>query len=815
MSGTKAYERKVAARRTMQELKRFIDGAERMKTAYIEKAKQARTKNAYSSYELARSGLKTVMMQLAKAEEMLLNLELLTQYADFAKLSGGFVRGMDSVSKELTKAVAKTDFSKAEKLFHSALKKADIANDKMTALLGSTSDGFSVAASLSDIVDSEIDKLVGNEIISAESEIDRKLLELKKEESVQRTVDAQREVVYEYAPQKKAYVPSQKQEQPAAKKPFRTDVPAVASTGKKAAEARLSGDALRPQRLEDFHGQPAVEKKLREQIFYAKQKGEPLPHVFIYGQKGLGKTTIAQIIANEMGGRLHDVHSGTISSVDKVIALLKSIKPNDVLLVDEIHCLSKSIQDAFLKPVEDFEFTPMEGKGKYAKCAPFKIPKFTMIGATTDNGDVRGTLFDRLRKVDLRLEPYPPEFLAEIITGTLKKLDGVGISFSDALDLAKRSRGTPRIAINYCRNLCAKAAYQGKRTIDGSLLAEFYADAGLDEKGLLKQDRELLTALIVKFGGGPVGIETLANAIGDKKGNVTAEIEPYLNRLGLISVVAGGRVAMDAAYLHLGLEKAQTSGKAQPTEQEQPQENQYKEQPQERQPQEQLYGQLEERQEQPFEEKQKWQKERQQEEPVYEGDEEDEEEAQEESKPAVGNPAERAAAEALSELGEKYTVYNDILLRSRDGRTFQIDHLVVSPYGVFAIETKNYSGKIEGYRNAEFLRQTKRGMVKCIYNPIIQNAGHIRALFETVGNYPYFSLAAFSDYAELDIKDGKDICNVSGLCGRIGEHTDVLLADGDIAKINESLKEAMLIGEGFREQHVAAVKAARERKRKK
>ena len=171
-------------------------------------------------------------------------------------------------------------------------------------------------------------------------------------------------------------------------------------------------------------------------------------------------------------------------------------------------------------------------------------------------------------------------------------------------------------------------------------------------------------------------------------------------------------------------------------------------------------------------------------------------------------------ADCLDRLPESYKVFNDLLLQSKDGRTFQLDHVVVSPFGVFVIETKNYTGKIEGYRNAEFLKQTKCAKTKLIYNPLKQNEGHIRALFETTGDYPYFSLAAFSDYAELSISGTDQACNAGDICKLIYGFSQVLINEEDISNICDVLKAALLEGEKHREAHIAKVKEAREKKRR-
>ncbi|MCL2797461.1 MAG: NERD domain-containing protein [Firmicutes bacterium] len=747
---SKEYKKRVALRRTMQELRRIIDSGERLKATYIEKAKKAKAGGSLPNYQIARSGLKTTMMQVTRAEQMLTNLELAMQHADFAKLSRGFVIGMNSACKELIKAARSMNFEKAEKIFNKAMERNETAGIKTEVYLANTGAGFA-QATLSDAIDSEIDKTIGRfVVIDEENEEKAKLDEL---------LDSGRQQAPAYVPSLSVQKPPEENTAPPKSTlESRTPNPEPGITN-----PAVSGDALRPQTMADFKGQTDVEKKLPEKMFYAKSKGETLPHVFIYGQKGLGKTTIAQIIANEMGGKLHDIHSGTIINVERVIEILKRIKQNDVLLIDEIHMLNADVQTALLKPIEDFEFTALSGKGKSFKQESFKIPKFTMIGATTDNGKVSGPLVDRLRKIELRLEPYSPEFLAGIIKNALFTLDGVSMTSEDLLDLAKRCRGTPRIAINFSRSLVAKAAYNRLKVIDKRLLSEFYEQEGVDELGLLKQDRELLYALITKFKGGPTGIETLANAIGDKKGNVVAETEPFLNRLGMISVVSGGRVAMDAAYKHLGLSR--DSVQAEPEKEEA-------------------------------------------EEDVLYDDEDD-------AVAPSGNPAECAVADNLAALPECYKAFNDLLLRSNDGRTFQLDHVVVSAFGVFVIETKNYSGVIEGYRNAEFLKQTKGANSKLIYNPLKQNEGHIRALFETMGEFPYFSIAAFSDYAELHVSDTNQVCNARDICKCIAEYTDTLIDKSDVEKIVDAIKAATLEGEEHRAAHIARVREIREKKKRR
>lgn len=778
---SKAYKNKVAVRRTMQDLKKFIDSGSRLKESYIEKAKQARIKGAYSSYQLARSGLKAVMMQIAKAEEMLMNIELINQYADFEKLSDGFVKGMNSVSKELGGTAAKMNFEKAEKLFNKALQKADFANDRLGGFLENTGDGFASAASMSDIVDTEIDKLIGSEVIGSEDkEFEDKMNALRGVPAAQPAkVERQAAETYQAAPQSAqrpapppAYVPPPPQGQafPAAGTPARP------------ASVELEGDTLRPKKLADFRGQPEVVRQLQIWMDSAKKDNQPLEHVLLTGWRGLGKSTVAEIIACEMGGTLIEVQGDTIKNKDIANGIFSKIKKGDILYVDEVHLMPPDVQDTFLKAIDENKYFVTSGRKPFVKTEVKHIPKFTFIGATTDKAGVKPTLQDRC-VVKLKLELYPADVLADIIVDMLRKLGGLTISYEDALDLGRRCRGVPRLARNHCKMLRAIATYKNKKAIDAEILKE-YVFEGVDELGLEKSDLDYLDTLINKFNGGPVGIEVLSNALRDQKKNVIKEVEPYLCFLGLINV-AGGRVAMPAAYKHLGLIKEESPAVNNPPD------NAVNNAP--------VSGGATN-------------------DAVNNGAGEIEDEdgdGGEQSASGTVNPAERAAAEALAGLGGGYTVYNDIMLRSPDQRTFQIDHMAVSRFGIFVIETKNYTGKIEGYRNAELYKQTKGANVKYIYNPVLQNTGHIRALMETVGNYPYYSLAAFSDFAELDIKDTPQVCRVCELCGRILSYTDAVLTDADVAKVNAAVKAAVLTGEQFRAEHNAAVKAARERRRKR
>ena len=309
--------------------------------------------------------------------------------------------------------------------------------------------------------------------------------------------------------------------------------------------------SLRPQYLREYIGQEKVKSNLKVYIDAAKQRGEALDHVLLYGPPGLGKTTLAGIIANEMGTSLKVTAGPAIEKPGEMAAILNNLKDGDVLFVDEIHRLPRQVEEVLYPAMEDYVIDVVIGKGTAARSIRFDLPRFTLVGATTRAGMLSAPLRDRFGVVN-RLEFYTPEELREIVTHSARLLN-VEIEEEGAEELARRSRGTPRLANRFLKRVrdFAQIKYEGKITKE---VADFALDLlEVDKLGLDKTDRRIITTMIQQFGGGPVGIETLAVAIGEDAGTLEDVYEPYLVQNGLLLRTPRGRMASDLAYGHFGI----------------------------------------------------------------------------------------------------------------------------------------------------------------------------------------------------------------------------------------------------------------------
>jgi len=310
--------------------------------------------------------------------------------------------------------------------------------------------------------------------------------------------------------------------------------------------------SLRPRTLDDYQGQPAVHEQMEIFINAARGRGESLDHVLIFGPPGLGKTTLAHIIANEMRVNLRQTSGPVLERPGDLAALLTNLEPRDVLFIDEIHRLSPMVEEILYPAMEDYQIDIMIGEGPAARAIKLDVPPFTLVGATTRAGLLTSPLRDRFGIVQ-RLEFYSGEELAHIVKRSARILEVV-IENSGAGEIASRSRGTPRIANRLLRRVRDFAQVRGNGIIDEAIARQALDMLNVDEHGFDVMDRKLLLAIIQKFDGGPVGLDSLAAAIGEERDTIEDVIEPYLIQQGFMMRTSRGRVVTKNTWLHFGLD---------------------------------------------------------------------------------------------------------------------------------------------------------------------------------------------------------------------------------------------------------------------
>lgn len=325
----------------------------------------------------------------------------------------------------------------------------------------------------------------------------------------------------------------------------------ITSAGINPGEARQEV-SLRPQYLDDYIGQKGVKENLKIFIEAARRRGEPLDHVLFYGPPGLGKTTLAGIIANELGVNIKITSGPAIERAGDLAAILTNLEENDVLFIDEIHRLNRSVEEVLYSAMEDYALDIIIGKGPSARSIRLDLARFTLIGATTRAGSLSAPLRDRFGVIS-KFELYTVEELTEIIRRNARIL-GVTADEDSLVEMAKRSRGTPRVANRMLKRIRDFSQVKGNGIIDMEITREALEALGVDELGLERLDREILSGIIERFNGGPVGIDTIAASIGEERVTIEDVYEPYLIQTGLLYRTQKGRMVSPAGYKHMGLQ---------------------------------------------------------------------------------------------------------------------------------------------------------------------------------------------------------------------------------------------------------------------
>ena len=318
-------------------------------------------------------------------------------------------------------------------------------------------------------------------------------------------------------------------------------------------EDQVVDASLRPRSMGEYIGQPAMREKLTIFLEAARRRSEALDHVLIFGPPGLGKTTLAHVIANEMGVNLRQTSGPVLERAGDLAALLTNLQPRDVLFIDEIHRLSPVVEEVLYPALEDFQLDIMIGEGPAARSIKLELPRFTLIGATTRAGLLTSPLRDRFGIVE-RLEFYSDEELSRIVTRSAGILH-IAVDNDGAMEIARRSRGTPRIANRLLRRVRDFAEVKGDGFINSEVAAAGMDMLQVDGLGFDTMDRRLLKMIIETFDGGPVGVESIAAALSEERGTVEDVLEPYLIQQGYLARTARGRIATSKAYRHFGLKE--------------------------------------------------------------------------------------------------------------------------------------------------------------------------------------------------------------------------------------------------------------------
>ena len=604
---SREFKRKTELRRTMTMLKRQIELLERQKKDYLERAKSARLKGNAQMYNVSRSMLKSLIGQTRRLELMQMNLEFAIGQRDFVEHNRSFVKGMSSLGKSLLKSIKMIDIGKTMQILDKSMSKVNESLQGLDGLLDNNEVLFDSVAG-GEVPDSELDSLIGNEALSAERGIDDEIDRMLGITSQQKVSAPPLRANAETATQSSLYsLDSAPRRKPDEDGEDRSNFKAAGSNGLPEADLQsreesrkpvanepryaesargnrresgvnakgfeVRGAALRPQRLQDYMGQPKAIAALEDPIRKSMLTGEPLKHVLLCGSYGQGKTTLAKIIANEVGGNFYEV-SAQVRYRD-MLRILKQLKPGDVVFIDEVHRLTNDVVETLLYPaMEEYKLNYAEGNGARTRTISQDIAPFTFVGATTESGKLLRPFYSKF-PIKITLAEYELSVIAAIVSNSFRAL-GLQIAPGPAEDIARRSRLSPRTANSFVegiassavvkeaarRGITAKGALADRNAIEQlniSVQAEdvrsYFIKKGIDEIGMSDEDRMVLNSLIKLYSGGPVGVDNLAKSINVEPNRLTREYEPYLVKCGFINVRPQGRFATDQAYRYLGIPK--------------------------------------------------------------------------------------------------------------------------------------------------------------------------------------------------------------------------------------------------------------------
>lgn len=587
MSIKSDFKRKTETRRTITLLERQIERFERRQKEYLQTAKSAKQKGNSALYATARSMLGATIAQTRRLELMHVKIKFASEQSDFAENNRAFIKGMGALGKALTKTVQSADISGVSVTLEKSMLKLNTALAELDGFL----DGNQASDMTSALSDSELDSIIDGELRASDSAIDAQIENILKNTPVNGTRNtAEKVAVTESVPVLQPQSSANRADAPNGSAAANNTIPnnvaennnfaqnnngaqnpngefAQGNGGSRPLDKKveLSGSALRPQRFCDYIGQERAINVLRDPVKKARLLGSPLPHVLLCGSYGQGKTTLARIISNEMGAGFVELPASV--KPPEMIKTLKSLNDGDILFIDEVHKLMPDVVETVLYPaIEDFELHLVENNGGKTRAHTVKINRFTLIGATTESGKLLKPFYSKF-PLKITLEEYTERVMATIVKNGFAARGGV-IDDDAAFEIAKRSRGIPRLAGSFTEGVHSMVLVReaerrgitslghGERLVvraSKSDVLAYFKQAGYDALGLGDFERKLMLKLLKTYGGGPIGQETLSKALDISENRLGGEYEPYLVKLGFITITPQGRYATDKAFEYFGI----------------------------------------------------------------------------------------------------------------------------------------------------------------------------------------------------------------------------------------------------------------------